>query len=157
MSVSDILFGGGILLWSLRRSFSNSILNFLRSSASILDIEALRLSDLNHDIIIMIIKWICDTFLKWRNTLWLDDTLLRTFGLASVFSSDIPEGGSPNWERWCTMLSTLNMFTELFHDDVKICLVTFPWILTDVWIFQPWLDPVALIAHPHLKISVSIS
>ena len=151
MSVSDILFGGGILLWSLRRSFSNSILNFLRSSASILDIEALRLSDLNHDIITMIIKWICDKFLKWRNTLLLDDTLLRTFGLASAFSSEIAEGGSPNWERWCTILSTLNMSKNCFM-MWTIVLVTFPWILTDVWIFQPWLDPVALIVHPHLKI-----
>ena len=58
MSVSDILFGGGILLWSLRRSFSNSILNCLSSSASMLDIEALRLSDLNNNIIIIISdKW----------------------------------------------------------------------------------------------------
>ena len=156
MSVSEILFGGGILLWSLRRSFSNSILNFFRSSVSMLDIEALRLSDLNHDIIIMITRWFCDKFLMWRKTLWLDETLLRTFELAAAFSSEITEGGSPNCERWCTMLSTLKMFTKIFHDWLITILVTFPWILTDVWIFQPWLDPLALIVHPHLKISVSI-
>ena len=107
MSVSDILFGGGILLWSLRRSFSNSILNCLRSSASMLDMEALLLSDLNHHIIITI-KWVCDTFLKCRNTLWLEETLLRILGSVTAFSSKSAGQGSPNWERCCTMLSTLN-------------------------------------------------
>ena len=113
MSVSDILFGGGILLWSLRRSFSKSILNCLRSSASIFDMEALLLSDLNHHMI-MIIKWVCDTFLKCFNTLWLEETLLRILGSVISFSSKSAEEGSPNWERCCTMLSTLNCSQNCF-------------------------------------------
>ena len=74
------------------------------------------------------------------------------------------------WDSWRRFTKLREMMhnalnTEFVHRIVSWCdawmwtivLVTFPWILTDVWIFQPWLDPVALIVHPHLKISVSIS
>ena len=92
-----------------------------------------------------------DTFLKCLKTSWLEETLLRILGSVFAFSSESAEEGSPNWERCCTMLSTLNFVSQnCFTTNI----VTFPWILTDDWIFQPLIEPLALLVHFRVKISI---